>query len=165
MLPRLHFVSFWPPLRACLVTRISFSACMVVVDDEVLSARCIWFSINVLPCPSDECALRQRSWDAPGVAREWNTIWKGSLGELDQARLIALKDSHSSDWLFALPITSCGLRLSDEAIWVAVGLRLGLNICEPHTCPCAADVCARGTHGLSCKKVAAGQHSIIKLMT
>ena len=43
--------------------------------------------------------------------------------------LLASKASHSSDWLYALPITACGLRLSDEAIRVAVGLRLGLNIC------------------------------------
>ena len=47
------------------------------------------------------------------------------LNELDQARLIALTASYSSDWLFAFQISSCGLRLSDKAIRVAVGLRLG----------------------------------------
>ena len=46
---------------------------------------------------------------------------------------------------------SCGLRLDDEAIRVAVGLRLGLNICQPHPCSCGTQVDARGTHGLSCK--------------
>ena len=74
---------------------------------------------------------------------------EGFLSEHDPARLIALTAPH---WLFALPITPCGLRLSDEAIRVAVGLRLGLNISEPHTCPCGADVCARGTYGHSCKE-------------
>ena len=59
--------------------------------------------------------------------------------------------AHSSDWLFALPIFSCGLRKCDETIRVAVGLRLGLNLCEAHTCSCAALVSARGIHGLSCK--------------
>jgi len=33
---------------------------------------------------------------------------------------------------------------------VAVGLRLGANICQPHDCACGALVTARGTHGLSC---------------
>ena len=51
-----------------------------------------------------------------------------------------------------LPVTSCGLRLDDEAIRVAVGLRLGVNLCKPHTCPCGASVDATCTHGLSCKR-------------
>ena len=33
--------------------------------------------------------------------------------------------AHSSDWLNALPIASCVLRLDNEEIWVALGLRLG----------------------------------------
>ena len=71
---------------------------------------------------------------------------------MDKAMLLASKAPHSSDWLYTLSITACGLRLSDEAIRVAVGLRLGLNICEPHPCPCGASVTSRGTHGLSCKR-------------
>jgi len=35
---------------------------------------------------------------------------------------------HSGDWLFAMPIASCGLRLDDEVVRVVVGLRLGLDI-------------------------------------
>ena len=90
--------------------------------------------------------------DAPGVARRLNTIWKGSVGEIEQARLIALKTPHSSNWLFTLLTIYCGLCLSNDAMQVAVGLRLDLNICEHHTCPCGVDVGVRGTHGLSCKK-------------
>jgi len=68
-----------------------------------------------------------------------------------RARLLAVTAPHSGDWLQALPISSCGLRLDDESIRVAVGLRLGLNLCEPHLCPCGKQVDARGTHGLACK--------------
>src|SRR6218665_3990827 len=32
----------------------------------------------------------------------------------------------------ALPITACGLRLDDEDVRIAVRLRLGAAICEPH---------------------------------
>ena len=70
---------------------------------------------------------------------------------MDTARLLASKATHSSAWQYALPITICGLRLSDEAIRVAVGLRLGLNICESHPYPCGATGTSRGIHGLSCK--------------
>ena len=61
----------------------------------------------------------------------------------------------SSDWLHALPIASCGLRLSDEAVRVAVGIRLGAPICQPHQCPCGTLVDSSGSHALSCKRTSA----------
>jgi len=70
----------------------------------------------------------------------------------DKARLHAVSSPHSSDWLHALPLSGCGLRLDDHAIHIAVSLRLGANICEPRQCPCGASVDARELHGLSCKE-------------
>lgn len=35
-----------------------------------------------------------------------------------------------------------------------VGLRLGTDICEPHTCVCGETVTSKGRHGLKCKKSA-----------
>ena len=69
----------------------------------------------------------------------------------DQARLLAATSAHSGDWLHALPLSGCGLRLDDRAVHIAAGLRLGANICKPHQCPCGATVDAEGPHGLSCK--------------
>ena len=43
-------------------------------------------------------------------------------------------------------------RNGDNAIRVAVGLRLGSTICESHTCPCDATVDSLGQHALSCRK-------------
>ena len=60
--------------------------------------------------------------------------------------------SHSGDWLHALPIASCGLKLDDEAVRVAVCLRLGLEVCAPHTCRCGSMVDARGLHSFCCKR-------------
>ena len=71
---------------------------------------------------------------------------------LDRARLLAVASPHAGDWLKALPIASCGLRLDDEAVRVSVGLKLGLPICKPHTCVCGAVVDERGLHGLSCMR-------------
>jgi len=59
---------------------------------------------------------------------------------------------HSGDWLLALPIANCGLRLEDEAVRVAVGMRLGLTLCVPHKCHCGSDVDAQGRHAMVCKK-------------
>ena len=127
-------------------------ACNVGGDTVVASARDTWSTFNAFPCPIDTDARRQRSWDEPIVTLHVKAIWEGANSEIDKARMLASKAPHSSDWLYALPITVCGLRLSDEDIRVAVGLRLGLNICEPHPCPCGAMSTSRGTHGLSCKR-------------
>jgi len=52
----------------------------------------------------------------------------------------------------ALPITSCGLRLDDEAVRVAVGARLGLSLCVPHKSSCGAAVDAEARQAMVCKK-------------
>ena len=70
----------------------------------------------------------------------------------DAARLKAVAAPHAGDWLNAPPITAIGLRLSDEAIRVAVRFRLGCITCQPHICICGAMIDARGLRGLSCRK-------------
>ena len=55
----------------------------------------------------------------------------------NRARLLAASASHSGDWLHALPMSTYGLRLDNEAVRVAVDLRLGTSLCEPHQCPVA----------------------------
>jgi len=52
----------------------------------------------------------------------------------------------------ALPITACGLRLDDEAISIAIALRLGSELGSPHPCRCGSLVDANGTHSLVCKQ-------------
>ena len=76
-----------------------------------------------------------------------------AINDIDKARLLAASSPHSGDWLHAPPITAVGLRLSDEAVRVAIAHRLGCKACEPHTCVCGKAVDARGLHGLSCRKV------------
>ncbi len=61
-------------------------------------------------------------------------------------------------WLDVLPISSLGLRMDDNTIRVAVGLRLGAPLCRPHSCyHCGAGVDSLGTHGLSCRS-SEGRH-------
>jgi len=42
--------------------------------------------------------------------------------------------------------------LTDEAVRVAVALRLGCSVCVAHTCRCGALVDAQGIHGSVCKQ-------------
>ena len=70
----------------------------------------------------------------------------------NRARLLAAAASLGDNWLHVLPISSCGLRLDDDAIRVIIDLRLGANLCDPHVCPCGTFVNSRGTQGLSCKR-------------
>ena len=74
------------------------------------------------------------------------------VSEVDVARMKAARAPHVGDWLNASPTTAVGLRLSDEAIRVAVGYSLGSVTCQPHTCICGNKVEARGLHRLSCRK-------------
>ena len=61
----------------------------------------------------------------------------------EQARFLAATAPHSGDWLLALLIASCGLQLDDEAVRVAVGMRLGLSLPVPHKYPCGSNVDAQ----------------------
>src|SRR6218665_3555379 len=92
----------------------------------------------------------QAQWDKPLHKETIMELSNALFDAYDKARLKAVSAPHAGDWLYALPITSCGLRLDDEATRVAVGLRLGMALCEPHTCACGTLVTTRGSHGISC---------------
>jgi hypothetical protein len=51
-------------------------------------------------------------------------------------------------------VVPCGLGLSNEAVRVAVGLRLGLELCTPHQCQCGEIADPGGHHGLVCRRSA-----------
>ena len=69
----------------------------------------------------------------------------------DRARLLAASCDESGAWLNTLPLSSVGLRLADDSLRIAVGLRLGTPLCGPHQC-CnrGEEVDITGRHGLSC---------------
>ena len=86
------------------------------------------------------------------MERDFTDLLLSYTNDCDKARLLAASAEHSADWLNALPITSCTLRLDDEAVRVAVSLRLDVDIYQPHTCLCGAAIDVRGSHALSCKR-------------
>ncbi len=76
----------------------------------------------------------------------------------DKAIQLASLKKESSDWLHVLPSRSIGTLLDNNSFRISIGLRLGCNLCTPHTCICGENVCEKGTHGLSCGK-SAGRHA------
>jgi len=60
-------------------------------------------------------------------------VESGLVTSEQKASFLAAASPHSGDWLNALPITSCCLRLNDEPTRVAVSLRPGSNVvCATH---------------------------------
>jgi len=95
---------------------------------------------------------KQSFWDRPGIQLDRAAFETSLTSAFQQASYLAATSRHIGDWLFALPIVSCGLKLHDEAVRVAVGLRLGLNLCVPHQCRCGAPADASGLHSFVCKQ-------------
>jgi len=69
----------------------------------------------------------QRLWDDPCYKVASLQLTNTATDVISRARQYASLHETSGAWLPALPITSYGLRLSNDTIRIAVGLRLGLN--------------------------------------
>src|SRR6218665_2704361 len=93
---------------------------------------------------------QQALWDKPLLKQTFKTLFLSTVDPYNTAHLKAVSSLHDGDWLNALPITACGLRLDYEDVRVAFSLHLGAAICEPHICSCGARIDATGSHSLSC---------------
>ena len=93
---------------------------------------------------------KQPFWDRPGVLAEKALVESSFNSSYGRASFLATCAEHSGDWLFVLPLASCGLHLDDEAVRVAVCLRLGLDVCSSHECDCGSAVDVRGIHSFIC---------------
>ena len=117
----------------------------------------IWINLSNSSTPAVGLHHIQKAWDGRIVENQRSLIFSRALSDVDKARLLAVSSPHVGDWLHAPPITAVGLRLSDEAVRVAVAHRLGCKACVPHTCVCGKPVDARGLHELSCRRSAPRQ--------
>ena len=86
------------------------------------------------------------------MEREFSILLQHQVDDYGKARLLAAASKLSTDWLHAIPITLYGLGLDDDAVRIAVGLRLGADICHPHMCCWEVQVDVRESHALSCKR-------------
>ena len=61
--------------------------------------------------PTLTSPAKQQTWDKPIVQLELSQLMERHTDTYDKARLLAASSKHSGDWLHAIPISSCGLRL------------------------------------------------------
>ena len=125
------------------------------VDASTANSLVAWKKLASEETPAESKQHRQKEWDKINTRKIAADLLSRANDPLDQARLRAVTEPHAGDWLLAPPIASIGLRMTDETIRVATGMRLGTHICEPHVCPCGSWVESRGTHCLSCRHSAA----------
>ena len=80
-----------------------------------------WSAESGAPVPELSLAHKQSAWDKPLIKRNLAALMTSTTSEYHQARLKAVTSPHSGDWLLALPISACGLRLDDEAVRTGLG--------------------------------------------
>ena len=109
--------------------------------------------------PTDSASHSQREWDSPRIKATAQSLLKDAADERSKARLLASSRKEFSAWLNTLQVAALGLRMDDETTHIAVGLRLGTPICNPHWCShCETAVDDLATHGLS-SHWSEGRHS------
>ena len=100
------------------------------------------------PLPYD--LSRQKVWNLPIVERNWENLLRVA-DQVSRARLLATAHRESGAWLNALPVSSLGTLLDSESFRVAIALRVGADVCKPHSCRCGGRMDSRGLHDLSCR--------------
>ncbi|XP_055356158.1 uncharacterized protein LOC129601387 [Paramacrobiotus metropolitanus] len=109
--------------------------------------------------PEHNARKAQRTWDLPLCNASLSVlldIFRDD--EINRARLLAQSTPEAGIWLNALPSAHIGNLLDDDTVKISVGLRLGVSICEAHSCSkCHKPVDVYGHHGLSCA-FSAGRH-------
>jgi len=104
------------------------------VDSVFQSFKDRWLTIFG-PVPIGDSSHTQSAWDRPGLQAARDSVESSKSDPWQKAAFLASAARNSGDWLSALPIESCGLRLDDEAVRVAVALWLGLGLCATYRLP------------------------------
>ena len=76
--------------------------------------------------PFHPLPFKQSFWDCLSVELDRASVEASHDVPHQRIAFRAATACHSADWLFALPISSCALKVDDEAVRVAVGIRLGM---------------------------------------
>src|SRR6476469_9411636 len=126
-------------------------------QQEDAQALALWSALGGKVPPTGQDAIAQKMWDFQILQVVSERLLLEAPDDYTRARLHAVLAPHAGDWLNAPPMSAIGLRMSNETLRVVTGLRLGANLCAPHSCRCTAPVDARGSHGLSCSRRAGRQ--------
>ena len=138
-----------PKLLYLLRTSPCFlSSSLKIYDDELRATVCSSFNIQL--AESDPSWIQSTLPVCHGALRVStiaDTLFTDSSDPMHRARFLAASCKESGAWLNALPVTSLGLRMDDATMRISMGLRLGLPLCQSHTCQhCGAEVSQFATH-------------------
>ena len=140
------------PLVVQLLSPVSLAAFDACMSDAMHQ----WSSIGEVTPPDLALRTSQKAWDDSICSLRMQQLLHAASGA-DRARLIAANAPGSGSWIQALPCANLGLRLSNQEIGIAAGLRVGAHIVAGHSCVCGVPVLPDGRHGLSCRKSAGRQ--------
>ena len=147
---RSHLLPIWLQRQAVSLQNEILSGCAGSEDTFFQTYLLSWSdSFGDVP---EALPTIQSVWDRPGIAADRALVESNLSTSFQLASFRAASSPHSGDWLFALPISPCGLCLDDEAVRIAVSVRLGMAICVPHNCHCGSLVDAHGLHSFVCRK-------------
>ena len=94
----------------------------------------VYLKRTLTPFPADKTV--QAEWDSILYNHICNNFLSRETVPAERARLLAIASEKSSDWLNAIPVPDLELKLDDQSLRLAVGLRLGCLIVAPHQCLC-----------------------------
>ena len=129
--------------------KLFFSRINIADTNELAEAVESWRGASGgAPLPDDPS--RQKAWYLPIVERNWENMLR-VVDQVSSARLLATAQRESGAWLNALPVSTLGTLLDSQSFRVAIALRVGADVCIPHSCRCGGRMDSRGLHGLSCR--------------
>ena len=100
------------------------------------AATCLWEKRSGRPIPPQQDLKRQRGWDEALVDHAFDTILETTIDTSSRARLLAVSTKESGAWLNVLPAPHLDMKLDNDSIRIATGLRLGADIVVGHSCIC-----------------------------
>ena len=144
-------------LAAAPLVAVLLPECRHLPSDRLfLEATARWSSLAGSAFPPGQAAIPQRVLD-DGISSAISRDLLLQADPVNRARLLASLALGSGAWLQALPCSNLGLRLGNNELRIAVGLRLGTPLVCPHKCVCGSEVESSGHHGLACRR-SAGRH-------
>ena len=95
-----------------------------------IDALTVWSQGHAEPPPPAPACCRQKVWGNPRLRATCEDLLGTTPDTYSRSRLLAAAKKESAAWLHAFPMSALGLRMDDEVIQVAMGLRLGATLCQ-----------------------------------
>jgi len=96
------------PLQGIILSNVALQP-----DSTIALYLSRWSAMFGSPTPDQPLSGKPSFLDRPGILADKAMVESSLSNEHEKASFLAASAPHSGDWLLALPITACGLRLED----------------------------------------------------